>query len=398
MHLGKDKILEPFGENDSKAMLKNRIRGAIICGAIGDAIGRQVEGKTPGTYAPATWYKPWHGWKSGPIGTITDDTQMTWWLAESLLSHGNLNPDDLAQRFTKEHIRGIGTATRDFVRNYKDLKLPWYQSGVKSSGNGAAMRAAPIGIFFQNDFAEMKLAAGIQAMVTHNDPMAIASSIVVAYATALLLRMSGGQLQDIGQLTLFCRDLADSIEGIEDCGQYSTRSADKPSTLYQRIRNDIPRFLEAKTPPAEVQKEFWSGAYVLESLPFALYCFLYSPTHFDRVLYNAVNESKDSDTVAAIACSFCGALNGLNNTMDRKYWTKPKSYCEKELLPRTPMDSEQDYLDFLEFKDELTALADRMTAHVRRYAFHDNLQTPILKNQLGDSAGVFGAAWIDLAK
>ena len=31
---------------------------------------------------------------------------------------------------------------------------------------------------------------------------------------------------------------------------------------------------------------------------------------------------------------------------------------------------------------------------VRHYAFHDDLQTPILKNQLGDSAGVFGAAWI----
>ena len=31
---------------------------------------------------------------------------------------------------------------------------------------------------------------------------------------------------------------------------------------------------------------------------------------------------------------------------------------------------------------------------VKKYAFHDNLHTPILKNQLGDSAGVFGAAWI----
>jgi fructokinase len=30
---------------------------------------------------------------------------------------------------------------------------------------------------------------------------------------------------------------------------------------------------------------------------------------------------------------------------------------------------------------------------VRRYAFHRNIQTPILKNRLGDSAGVFGAAW-----
>jgi fructokinase len=31
---------------------------------------------------------------------------------------------------------------------------------------------------------------------------------------------------------------------------------------------------------------------------------------------------------------------------------------------------------------------------VRHYAFHPRLATPILKNRLGDSAGVFGAAWI----
>jgi fructokinase len=32
--------------------------------------------------------------------------------------------------------------------------------------------------------------------------------------------------------------------------------------------------------------------------------------------------------------------------------------------------------------------------NVRRYAFHRNIRTPILKHQLGDSAGVYGAAWI----
>lgn len=32
--------------------------------------------------------------------------------------------------------------------------------------------------------------------------------------------------------------------------------------------------------------------------------------------------------------------------------------------------------------------------HVRRYAFHGGIATPILKNTLGDSAGVFGAAWV----
>lgn len=33
---------------------------------------------------------------------------------------------------------------------------------------------------------------------------------------------------------------------------------------------------------------------------------------------------------------------------------------------------------------------------VRHYAFHDKIHTPILQNALGDSAGVFGAAWIGL--
>ncbi len=33
-------------------------------------------------------------------------------------------------------------------------------------------------------------------------------------------------------------------------------------------------------------------------------------------------------------------------------------------------------------------------AYVKRYAFHRGIRTPILKNRLGDSAGVFGAAWL----
>jgi fructokinase len=33
---------------------------------------------------------------------------------------------------------------------------------------------------------------------------------------------------------------------------------------------------------------------------------------------------------------------------------------------------------------------------VRQYAFHPRAETPILKNQLGDSAGIYGAAWAGL--
>ncbi|NNF98516.1 MAG: ROK family protein [Desulfobacteraceae bacterium] len=41
--------------------------------------------------------------------------------------------------------------------------------------------------------------------------------------------------------------------------------------------------------------------------------------------------------------------------------------------------------------DELFTLG---VERVEKYAFHDHITTPILKNQLGDSSGVYGAAWI----
>ncbi len=110
-------------------------------------------------------YQPWHGCKSGPKGTITDDTQMTMWLAESILAPARrapeagtpglrdhlLDPDDLARRFSRERIRGIGQATAQFIDNVKAADKPWYEVGVPSAGNGTAMRAAPVGVVHVSD-------------------------------------------------------------------------------------------------------------------------------------------------------------------------------------------------------------------------------------------------------
>jgi len=42
----------------------------------------------------------------------------------------------------------------------------------------------------------------------------------------------------------------------------------------------------------------------------------------------------------------------------------------------------------------ITALYDKGIKLSRQYAYHPSIETPIVKNKLGDSAGVFGAAWI----
>jgi len=253
---------------------------------------------------------------------------------------------------------GIGAATRRFVENFKGRKLPWHKAGVPSSGNGAAMRAAPVGIWFRNDYRMLKLAAGMQAMVSHNDPMAIASSIVTAYAVARLLRMNPGDLTDVEGRIRFCGDLGASI-GAMETGR--TRNGDAPSSLARRIGVDIPRFLRAGATPREVQKVFWSGAYVLESLPFALYCFLHSPDDFDRVLFDSVNESRDSDTVAAMACTFSGALNGLERSVARRVRPQTGAACDLDGSTSRTMDPEKSYLADLEWRDELLQLADNLS-------------------------------------
>jgi fructokinase len=46
----------------------------------------------------------------------------------------------------------------------------------------------------------------------------------------------------------------------------------------------------------------------------------------------------------------------------------------------------------------LALLLDEGRARVRGYVFNDELTTPILKNSLGDSAGVVGAALVGVAR
>ena len=125
----------------------------------------------------------------GPVGTVTDDTQLTLWLAESILATTGrgveagttgmwdrvIDPHDLSERFTRERIRGIGQATKEFVANVCRLGRPWYEAGVPSAGNGTAMRAAPVGFVHLGDPYWIYRDPLLQSVVTHRDSMAIAA-------------------------------------------------------------------------------------------------------------------------------------------------------------------------------------------------------------------------------
>lgn len=248
-----------------------------------------------------------------------------------------IEPDDLIERFTRQHIRGIGQATREFVHNVKDLGKPWYEAGVASAGDGTAMRAAPVGLVHLGDPYRIYRDSLLQSVVTHKDSMAIAAATTQAYAVAYTASVPAGWFEPLENRLAFCADLAILLEGLEQPG-YEVRGDRGAASLFGRIGTELPQYLRDGTAPFA---DWHNGAYVLESLPCALWCFLASPQDFEQSLFTAVDAGHDADTVAAMACSVAGAYHGYSR-----------------LPPRL--------LDDLEYHDRLLEVADGLHAIHRR--------------------------------
>jgi len=306
-------------------LYRAKARGSLIGGAIGDALGRPAEGRPPAqverVYGRLTDFIPWRGWQGGPRGTVTDDTQLTMCVARCLVECGCLDPEDLARRFVDwlPEGRGKGQACTAAVHNLIDGK-PWHAAGVDSAGNGAAMRAAPIGITHSLRVDTLRLDAALSAVVTHADPMATASAIAQAYAVAYLLHVRPGELDTDAFLDSLCGAIAD----LRDPGHPERRpdSDGFPVRLVDRI-GELGGLLGQ--PSAKVFDYLYNGAFVLESLPAAIWCFLEYREDPEAALTTAVNAGYDADTVASMAGNLAGAHLGEEAFPDR--WREDLEYA-----------------------------------------------------------------------
>lgn len=130
-----------------------------------------------------------------PEGTWkwTDDTHMAFSIVEELLDHEQIDQDSLARRFAEryreEPWRGYGAGAMKLLSAYADgaewrmESLALFDGG--SYGNGAAMRAAPIGGYFWGDPERASAQAEKSAAVTHAHPEGKAGAIAVAAAASL---------------------------------------------------------------------------------------------------------------------------------------------------------------------------------------------------------------------
>lgn len=160
-----------------------RVAGAVVGSAVGDALGAPFEFGPAGAFS-ARFPTPGAGVEmcgggGWDAGEATDDTQMAVHVAESLLEHGGLDLPDVFTRFQRwaaDDPKDIGLQTRDVL--IRDL--PWdqaatahYRAGHRAAGNGSLMRATPSAVYFaaHGRQATMDAARRISAL-THGDPAA----------------------------------------------------------------------------------------------------------------------------------------------------------------------------------------------------------------------------------
>ncbi len=288
----------------------DRYRGALIGSAIGDALGRPVESVIPAKiqaqYGELRDFVPRRGWNGGPVGTFTDDTQLTLWTARALLDAGDDHPADFGRVLTErlDSIRGIGQATRRSIIRLIEGK-PWWRSGIPSAGNGAAMRVSPLGLAFGDDLDALRRETARNAVVTHADRLAVASSVVQAYTVARLARTTTGTLNPRALLA----EIIDVLADFDDAAAVERRigAGKEPVRLADRI-GELADMLELS--PSDAFAHTYNGGFVLESLPAALWSFLANCENPEEAIVVAVNGGYDADTVAAMTGAMAGAYHG----------------------------------------------------------------------------------------
>jgi len=181
----------------SEISARARFRGALLGLAVGDALGCPVEGLKAGhvqqLVGRVTGYvdpmKIWaqQPWRWRMSGLYSDDTQQAIYLADTLVRCHGFEPGFFARLLARgaesQAHRGIGPTFQAALKRLSE-GVPAEQAGGLSAGMGAAMRTAPVGLYYADQQEELVPAAVKQGLVTHRDPRALALAAAVAFAVA----------------------------------------------------------------------------------------------------------------------------------------------------------------------------------------------------------------------
>lgn len=263
----------------------DRVRGMLAGGALGDALGAPHEFRcnrgTPYTGRlehPPFQTTRWQGRREAPVASVTDDTEMTIALLQSLLDEGGYRPDRVLPSYLQWANSGgwmMGRNIRSLMRGVRTVR--GYQGraaqvtdGDARQSNGCLMRAAPLALL-EDDWSTTD--------VNWTNPNPVCREAVRVYVGSLRRALQGHSARHI-----YRRALREEVQ--------------------PQVREALLQAAEETPRDVTVDK-----GWVLHGLYAAYWCLLHY-RHLHRALDAVVQWGGDTDTNAAIAGSLLGAVVG----------------------------------------------------------------------------------------
>ncbi len=280
----------------SEKTLRDKFRGAILGCFLGDAFGSGFEGMNPdrANFHLSILSKNF-------TRSYTDDTDMTFALAESIIQCGKIDPEDIAKQFNLscDLTRGYAIGTIKAVQALR-AGLKWYQVARivfenGSFGNGAAMRASPVGLFYHHHLDGLREAAIKQADITHVHPLGQWGAVMQACSVGLAVNRDPKEPFESQQMVISLREIlwGGPIEYVRALGKIE-------EMLTQRKKRQA----------HEVAQSLGNGVEAHFSVPSACYIATTYGSDFCDAIRAAISLGGDTDTIAGMVGAIVGAHVG----------------------------------------------------------------------------------------
>ncbi|MFZ5907661.1 MAG: ADP-ribosylglycohydrolase family protein [Nitrospirota bacterium] len=313
---------------------KEQFSGCLIGQCLGDATGFVVEGYSPAAcrryvddFLKTGRAEQFGGHFPFPFGQYSDDSQLARELMQSYAACRKFDPADYAERlkkiFTEQRIVAFGYSTKESVKRLC-MGTPWEESGASppAAGNGSAMRAAPVGLFFFDNPEMLIQAAHDQGRITHRDPRSSAGAVAISGAVALALP---GESPDPDRILSLLADWTGKVSVA-----FASELRKLPGWLSLPPEEAAAVIADAGSDAEYIDDDEWKGisGYVVSSVLWSLYSFLRTPEDYWETICTAVSAGGDTDTTAAMAGAISGAYLGiegipsplLKHLADRQTW------------------------------------------------------------------------------
>ncbi len=317
----------------------DRVRGCLLGLAVGDALGAPLEGLSPQQikthYGRVRNYVDGvQAWKRKPYrwrlrGLYSDDTQQALAITDILLDFQRIDQERLADlylalmtpkgAFVGAH-RGIGRSFRQVLAAL-ERGTPARLAGQSTAGIGAAMRIAPISLYFREELSAMFDSVMAASLITHRDVRSLGGALGVVHAVR---RLVAGEPRDPSLLLWVASDLlkdekeiarrhSDAVINIGRHGHSLSQAIARVESLLELPRERVFAALveQANRHGAEPVCRRPTMGFPPACIPTCLYLLL-TTSSFEEAITEVVNLGGDTDTAGAILGAMAGAYYGVD--------------------------------------------------------------------------------------